>query len=99
MHFVITCRTLTASAIKLIATEAHWWHLCAEVPFSKYLAVAGGEWYPACRACSLLHKMLMALERHSGPLPSPAHPPSACLEAGRASWCILLYFNDASGDI
>lgn len=91
MHFVTTCRTLTAPAIKLIATEAYWWHLCADVPFSKYLAVAGGEWYPGHRGCSLLHKM-------HRPLPSP-QTPSACLEAGRASWCILLYCNDASGDI
>lgn len=98
MHFVTTCRTLTAPAIKLIATEAYWWHLCAEVPFSKYLAVAGGEWSPGHRGCSLLHKMLMALGRQGRSLPSP-QPPSAGLEAGRASWCILLYCNDASGDI
>lgn len=99
MHFVTTCRTLTASATKFIATEAYWWHFCAEVPFSKYLAVAGGEWYPTCRDCSLLHEILTAVGRHGRALPSPAPPPSACPEAGRAHWCVLLYFNDASGDI
>lgn len=99
MCFVTTCHTLTTAAIKCIQIEVYWWHLCAEVPFSKYLGVAGGEWYPACRGCSPLHKMLMALGRLGRPLPSPTHPPSACSEAGRASWYILLYFNDASGDI
>jgi len=45
------------------------------VPVSEYLAVAGGERRPAQpRGCSLLHKMLMALGRHGGALPSPEHP-------------------------